>query len=730
MNFQDCHEEQIHIPAHIQSYGYLLGIDASDKSIRFFSENIPGLFNTGKDLLGQKFDNPSAGFQLITTSFIYQNLSANLKEANKNLDKITIGQTDYHLTIYLYRGIIYIELEEYIKKQIPRNLLYQGAKEIQSAKTEEEIWSALVKNIYEITYYDRVMIYKFLNDGSGKVIAEQKKPEMESYLNLYYPESDIPQQARALYLVNYKRIFSNVHEKPVPVISNLAAVDLTHSTVRAMSPIHGVYIKNSGASSSFSTSIIVDNKLWGLVTCHSTVPKHIDLFNRIQAEICTIIAANAYFSFKSRMIVANETLYINKATELKAHLATHDNLKASLFNNLDNILAISQADGFAVITGGEIKTTGDTPGTIAIRQIADWSKINLSGKRWASHTFYLDHHEALPGIDESCCGLAACYVGEQKSTLLLWFRKEFREHIDWAGNPEKKVDSVQFYDQKIRAVSPRASFQVFSEEIRNKSMYWSKKDLLEITKIHDVILETQQLQFDKLNELNTELQKLNDDLDAFSHTISHDLATPLSVIRLNVQMLDRDSESPWQKNKISSILAEVDNMSAMMKNVLELSRIKHTSYHLEEISTCQLIEKICSDAKFSYDTNTNIIIASTPAILGERTLVYQVFQNLITNAVKYSSQKKDPQVHITGEMEDTHIVYRISDNGIGIPPAEKENVFKIFTRLENATDFSGTGVGLNIAFRIMDKLGGSIGFESELNEGTTFTLRFKKPFIN
>lgn len=730
MNFQDCHEEQIHIPAHIQSYGYLIGLDVSDRTIRFFSENIPQLFNVEKDLLGKSFEDELTGFQLITASYIYQNLASNLKEANKNLDKITIGQTDYHLTIYLYRGTIYIELEEYIKKQIPRNLLYQGAKEVQSAKTEEEIWSALVKNIYEITYYDRVMIYKFLNDGSGKVIAERKKPEMESYLNLYYPESDIPQQARALYQVNYKRIFSNIHAKPVPVISKMSAVDLTHSTVRAMSPIHGVYIKNSGASSSFSTSIIVDNKLWGLVTCHSVAPKHIDLFNRIQAEICTIIAANAYFSLKSRMIIANETLYMHKATALKANLSAHDNLKDSLFNNLDNILDISQADGFAVVTEGEIKATGNTPAIPAIRHIADWTKTNLHGSLWASNTFYIDHHASLPGIDVSCCGLAACYVGKQKNTLLLWFRQEFKEHITWAGNPEKKVDSIQFYDQKIRAISPRASFQVFSEEIRNKSMYWSKKDLLEFSKIHDVVLETQQLQFDKLKELNNELLKLNNDLDAFSHTISHDLATPLSVIRLNVQLLDRDAESAWQKNKISSILAEIDNMSAMMKNVLELSRVKHSSYQLEEIPTCEIIEKICSDAKFSYDTNTNIIIASTPAILGERTLVYQVFQNLITNAVKYSSQKAAPQVHISGQTDEAHVVYRISDNGIGIPPAEKENVFKIFTRLGNATEFSGTGVGLNIAYRIMDKLGGSIGFESELNEGTTFTLRFKKPSIN
>ncbi len=727
MDYQHCHDEQIHTPAHVQSYGYLIGIDPHTKSILFFSENLSEIFSIANDLPGKNFEDELTGFTSITSSNIYRNLTPNLKEANKNLDRITIGENDFHLTIYLYQGVIYIELEEYIKKQIPRNLLYQGAKEIQSAQTEEDIWTALVKNIFEITYYDRVMIYKFLNDGSGKVIAEKKQPDLDSYMNLYYPESDIPKQARALYLVNYKRIFSNVHAKPVKVISMLPTIDLTHSTVRAMSPVHGVYIKNSGASSSFSTSIIVDNKLWGLVTCHSTLPKHIDLFNRIQAEICTLIAANAYFSLKSKMIVENEALFIAKTSALKIKLAAHDNLKDSLFNNQNEILDISEADGFAVVTEGEIKTCGATPPIPTVQHIANWTTHEINDQLFSSSSFYLDYQYVIPGLDSSCCGIAIKYLGKQRNTLLIWFRKEFKSHIDWAGNPEKLVDDIQIFDQQIRSISPRASFKIFSEEIQGKAMYWAKKDLLELGKIHDIILETLQVQLAKVHQLNMELKKLNEDLDSFSHTISHDLATPLSVIKLNVQMLDRNHDPEWQKNKIANILAELDNMSQMMKNVLELSRVKHSAYQMEEIPTCQIIEKICSDAKVSYETQTNITVSSTPNIWGEKTLVYQVFQNLITNAVKYSSQKDNPHVVIDGEVDENSIIYRITDNGIGIPDNEREKVFKIFTRMGNATSFSGTGVGLNIVHRIMDKLGGSIDFESKLNEGTTFYLRFKKP---
>src|SRR5690606_32544663 len=111
-------------------------------------------------------------------------------------------------------------------------------------------------------------------------------------------------------------------------------------------------------------------------------------------------------------------------------------------------------------------------------------------------------------------------------------------------------------------------FKVFSEEIKGKSKYWSNKDLLEIRKIHDTILETVQYQFERVYQLNRELNQVNDELDSFSHTISHDLATPLTVIKLNVQMLAKNKEDELEKSKVNYILREIENMSEMMSNVL------------------------------------------------------------------------------------------------------------------------------------------------------------------
>src|SRR5690606_33496729 len=362
----------------------------------------------------------------------------------------------------------------------------------------------------------------------------QKRADLESYMNLHYPESDIPKQARSLYMLNYKRIFSDVNAKPVRVKSNLKTIDLTYSTVRAMSPIHAVYIKNSGASSSFSTSIIVDNKLWGLVTCQSVKPKHIDLFSRIQAEICTVMSANAYFSLKSRMVMENEALFTLKSTQLKNRLYQFDNLKDSLFRNIDTILEISQADGFATVFEEEVAAPGEVPTNEVILNIAHWARKNLTTSLYVDSAFAMKHYQEIPGLNLLCSGVMISFLGKERGKVLIWFRKEYVEHIDWAGNPEKKVDVLQIYDEKKTVISPRNSFKIFSEEIKGKSKYWSKKDILEIRKIHDTILETVQHQFEKVSLLNKELNQVNEELDSFSHTISHDLATPLTVIKLNV----------------------------------------------------------------------------------------------------------------------------------------------------------------------------------------------------
>jgi light-regulated signal transduction histidine kinase (bacteriophytochrome) len=161
---------------------------------------------------------------------------------------------------------------------------------------------------------------------------------------------------------------------------------------------------------------------------------------------------------------------------------------------------------------------------------------------------------------------------------------------------------------------------------------------------------------------------------------------------------------------------------------LELSKIKKSEIELKKIEVDSLISKLAEDSKISFDSpHTEIIIEHTPEVLGDQTMVYQVFGNVIGNAIKYSSKSDKPLVKITGEVYEDVVTYKISDNGIGIDAQESTKMFKIFSRMSNAKAFNGNGVGLNIVHHLMEKMGGKISYESESGKGTTFILKFQKP---
>lgn len=730
MNFVECHDEPIHIPGYIQSFGYLIGIDAASLTITFFSENISDIFKIerSEDFFGKKLSHFTEVFQTVIDSDIFKDAGFLSKRENETyFDKIIIAEKHYHFSVFRTNDYIFLEFEEIFENTQKR--ITSKYDNFYIIDNEQEIWDQLLNTLFNIINYDRIMVYKFMSDGSGKVISEKTNNHLESYLGLHYPEHDIPRQARELYKKKRKRIFSNVHAEPVRILSRSEKnIDLTFAASRAMSPIHGQYIKNSGASSSFSISIIIDDKLWGLVTCQNSEPKHIDLEDRVQSGIFTVLASNAYSSFKSKKeleyrIDLNEKLYA-----LKSELLKHGTLFESLDFNKSELRLMPKADGLAIITDNEIVTDEVTPERETINNIVNWAYENTSENIFISNSFLKDHGGELE-LNSDAAGVIIYFVERSKKEILIWFRKEFDEHINWAGNPEKKIDTFSKNGEEITTISPRESFKVFTENIRGNSKRWSSKNIIAVHLIRDLILETSHKQYITIKKLNDQLKKVNEELDSFSYTISHDLGTPLTVMKLNAQMLLNSLENPSDKNKnkINSIIGEIDNMAEMMQNVLQLSRAKHSEIQLETIETNLTIRKITENAKITYDSEKSmVVIKECPEVLADKTMLHQVFLNIINNAVKYSSDKEQPVIEIEGTEAGDQIIYRIKDNGIGIPEENKHKMFKIFNRMDNAKKFKGNGVGLSIVHRIMNRLGGNVDYESN-KEGTCFILTFQKP---
>lgn len=732
MNFVECHEEPIHIPGYIQSFGYLIGIDSVSHSITFFSRNIMDLFKIENldELFDKRLTDFPESFPDIIKSDIYTSLERFTRRENEAyFDKIFIGEKEYHFSVFRSGGDIFLEFEEVLIN--PDKRISNKYDNFYVIDTEHELWNHLLEALSKVVNYDRMMVYKFMMDGSGKVIAEKKSENMESFLGLHYPESDIPKQARELYLKKRKRIFSNVHTETVPIISKTKEnIDLSFSASRGMSPVHRQYLINSGVSSSFSVSIIIDNHLWGLVTCQNVEPKHVDLEDRVQAGIFTALAANAYSSFKSKNELNYRMELNDKLSQLKTKFLKHNNLFDSLIESKTEIRNFPEAEGLAIVYDENIVTDGVVPASDVINRIVHWGLENTNERIYVNRSFLKNYGEEL-NLPESAAGIVIYFIERDKNEMLIWFRKEFDEHIDWAGNPEKKIGVFTQNGEDKQMVSPRTSFRIFTENIKGHSKRWNSRNVSAVQAIRDLILETSHKNYNAIKRLNDELKKVNEELDSFSYTISHDLGTPLTVMKLNAQMLlgNLTDNSEKSKTKINTIIEEIDNMAEMMHDVLQLSRAKHSEIQLESLKTGTTIYKISENAKITYGSpKSEIVIKECPDVLADKTLLHQVFLNIINNAVKYSSHKDQPRVEIEGSEDGQTIIYRISDNGIGIPEEEKHKMFKIFNRMDNAKKFKGNGVGLSIVYRIMKRIGGNVDYESN-KHGTSFILTFKKPYI-
>lgn len=720
----NCDQEPIHICGEVQEYGFLIG--AKDSKITFYSENFLAFFSQDpNNILGKEI---KVLFDELELDINWNNMSDNQELA---IQHIIFKGESYTLAVHENQGFTFYEIE----KVLPNHKINQEYKAIQNIlkmSDEENVWKLLLHEIQKIIDYDRAMVYQFLYDGSGEVVEELVKDGLESFLHLHYPESDIPAQARALYLKNTVRITSHASGKTYPIFGvQKEKIDLTYASTRATSPIHVQYIKNSGFEASFSTSIIINGALWGIVTCQNAKPKHLDLQSRLLVETLTRTSANAYASYRSLQTLEDYQRSNLSNISLRQNLLSEENFAKALKNNIDDIMKTCNAEGMIIKINNEIITHGNVPTDSDIEKIIDWSRDNnqdFEENIFISNTFCKTSGLELDNSEISC-GIIISVLGSNTSDMLIWMRKEQGQKIKWAGNPEKETVSEIKDGVEIIKFSPRKSFEIWREYVKDTALPWKTREVESAKWITSVILKASHTKSSQILDLNNQLKELNQELDSFSYTISHDLNTPLTVIKLNAQLMKRLIQPEDKTNKyLDNIVNQVDTMSDMIKNVLELSKIKKSEIELKKIEVDDLIYKLAKESKISFDSpHTEIIIESTPEVLGDPTMVYQVFGNVIGNAIKYSSKSSRPTVTIIGEVYENEVMYKISDNGIGIDKQDAGKMFKIFSRMSNATAFHGNGVGLNIVQHLMEKMGGEISYESETGIGTTFILKFQNP---
>ena len=325
-----------------------------------------------------------------------------------------------------------------------------------------------------LTGFDRIMIYRFLPDGAGQVIAEVLKPGKESFLGLHYPASDIPAQARALYLRNSFRIIADVRSTTIPLQSRGGApeepLDLSLAITRAVSTVHIEYLRNMGVAASLSISIVVEGKLWGLIACHHDAAKLPTFVTRTAAELFGQMYS---MTLESRLrLIADEQ--DRRGRDAVARLMKSIAANQALLTDsgwLEVALReMIQCDGAAIIKNGAVSICGATPSGVEIESIAKF--MNAFSP---SEVFISDNLASLrppfPPVSGIAAGVLCIPISLAAADYLMLFRREQLQDISWAGAPGKVMAIGD--DQRV---SPRKSFAAFCESVRGRCRAFTEPD--------------------------------------------------------------------------------------------------------------------------------------------------------------------------------------------------------------------------------------------------------------
>lgn len=749
VDLTSCDKEPIHIPGSVQPHGVLFVLHEPALTILQVSANSEeqlGLPPTA--LLGQGLNQVLAAADL--DYIIQQVLPKPLEAAPHYLPTMIAGRQarPFEGLIHRYQGLLLLELEAKAVDESSSLEMYAALKsafaELQGAPTVESFCQRAAEAVRRFTGFDRVLVYEFLEDAAGRVIAEARRADLEPYLGLHYPASDIPKQARALYLKNWLRFKVDNDADPVPLVplrnpQTGALLDMSYCVLRSMSSVHAEYLRNMGVQATMSLSIIRDNQLWGLVACHHTTPRYVPHAGRMAAEF---LAHMLSLQMSAKENEENHA-YVRRLNAGQAQLveamANAEEYRQGLLQHEAALLEWLDAGGVA-LCNEEVTLYGQTPDEATVRAIVAWLATEINEPLYATH--HLAQVCAAAGPWQTVAsGLLAIRISKYNLEYLLWFRPEYKHHVNWAGDPQKPVESGPHGER----LTPRKSFALWQQEVAGKAAPWLACELEAVAQLRHSILEIVLRKAEELAKLNVELARSNLELDSFTYIASHDLKEPLRGIHNYSYFLLEDYAEKLDQDgidKLQTLIRLTQRMEALIDSLLYYSRLGRQQLVRQATDLNRILaETLEALAPRLRESGVTVRVPRPlPTLAVDEVRVGELLSNLISNAIKYND-KADKWVEIgwetgqgegvTGDMapspssatlSPSHpVIFYVRDNGIGIAPRHREEIFRIFRRLHGRDEYGGgVGVGLTIIKKIVERHGGRIWLESTLGEGTTF----------
>ncbi len=536
VDLTNCDREPIHIPGAIQPHGALLALDDNLIQVLRHSANAPELLGLYGPINGNTAEAVLGGELLHTLRNAVNSSQQPGRPALLFGQPMPSGAL-FDIALHRHLGRTIVEFEPATddgSRQQPLTLARALIGRITRTDSIETLVQQGARLIRAALGYDRVMIYQFESDGAGKVLSEARRPDLESFLGQYFPASDIPQQARALYLRNTIRIISSAEYRPVPLVPTFdaagAPLDLSYAHLRSVSPIHLEYLRNMGVGASMSISIIVDGALWGLIACHHYSPRTLSMAQRVAAEMFGEFFSLHLGALKQRRSLdtaAQARHWLDKLLQLAG---TRD-MEELLRESLHDFGRLLPCDGFGLYLNGRWSGFGATPAPTEIPALVAHISGRADSRIWSTHAL-ADDFAAAAEYYQVASGVLAVPLSQLPRDYLFFFRKEMVQTLNWAGNPQKAYETGPMGDR----LTPRKSFAIWKETVHRRAQPWTEQDL-EIAEavraaLVEVVLRHNELLSEERAKADLRQRMLNEELN---HRVKNILSVIKSLVGQPVQ---------------------------------------------------------------------------------------------------------------------------------------------------------------------------------------------------
>jgi light-regulated signal transduction histidine kinase (bacteriophytochrome) len=653
-----CDREPIHIPGAIQPHGVLLVLDRDSLEIRHAAGDVARLLAVDA-WLGQSVgavldDHLARRIVTLTASSASGGFIGTLRDRNRMLDVSASVQGDK----------VMVEVEPGLDQPLAGSQILAQLESAASAFERcpglQTLYDRAALEFRHLTGFDRVMVYRFGEDDAGEVVAESRAPHVEAFLNHRFPASDIPKQARALYVRNLVRVIPEANYVPAPLLPPLETpLDMSDCALRSVSPVHLQYLRNMGVTASASVSIVKDGRLWGLIACHHEIPRLLPYDIR---AACRALAGglSRQIRAKEEAEVYRERLRLRSlGDDLIDALSLADDGDLALEEHARDLLRLTDADGVAVFRDERLEMAGKHPPREAAPLLRDWLLQADAGGVPTTDQAGAVLPEAAP-FQLLASGLMGVVIERSPLLAIVWTRAEHVETVRWAGEPVKTTgpDGV---------LTPRASFEAWTQTVRGRSRPWTPAEIGAALRLRDELLELRRAR--RTADLNTHLHATLQDKDDLlrqkdfllrevNHRVQNSLALAASFLTIQMKSIE-DPAARGPLEEASRRLTAVGLVHRRLYRGDQLETVALDRYLVE------LAEEMVGTLDEDWARHVRVDAAPVTVPTDKAVIIGLVVTELFINAVKYAYGGQPGRLDI-GLVEDgDKLRLSVADQGGG-----------------------------------------------------------------